>query len=225
MRVTRDEQTVEKASGGTIRVYPSRGCQGKIGSKCGVAQRQTACKLRFFANFCLVSHSPETVSTACWRAIYENMSQEISRTFLAFDYGTKRIGVAVGQELTGSASPLSTVRASDGKPDWDAITKLIEQWQPDEVVVGLPLNMDGSESELSRRAQRFGNQLHGRYNLRAHFMDERLSSLQAEEELRERPQSDSRNKSRSKSKKVQAADIDKVAAKIILESWLLLDRT
>ena len=149
---------------------------------------------------------------------------EKSRTFLAFDYGTKRIGVAVGQELTGSASPLSTVRANDGKPNWDAITKLIEQWQPDEVVVGLPLNMDGSESELSRRAQRFGNQLHGRYNLRAHFMDERLSSLQAEEELRERPQSVPGKKSRGKSKKVQAADIDKVAAKIILESWLLLER-
>lgn len=143
------------------------------------------------------------------------MSLEKSRTLLAFDYGTKRIGVAVGQELTGSASPLSTVRANDGKPDWGAITNLIEQWQPDEVVVGLPLNMDGTESELSRRAQRFGNQLHGRYNLRAHFMDERLSSMQAEDELREHSQI----KSRGKSRKVQTADIDKVAAKIILESW------
>lgn len=142
---------------------------------------------------------------------------EKSRTFLAFDYGTKRIGVAVGQELTGSASALSTVRASDGKPDWEAISQLIKDWQPDEVVVGLPLNMDGTESELSRRAQRFGNQLHGRYNLRAHFMDERLSSLQAEEELRERPQ----GKSRGKSKKIQKEDIDKLAAKIILESWLM----
>jgi putative Holliday junction resolvase len=145
-----------------------------------------------------------------------------SRTFLAFDYGTKRIGVAVGQELTGSATALSTVRATDGKPDWDAITKLIEQWQPDEVVVGLPLNMDGSECELSRRAQRFGNQLHGRYNLRAHFMDERLSSMQAEEELRE--YSPSPGKTRGKSRKTQAADIDKLAAKIILESWLLHEK-
>ncbi len=131
-----------------------------------------------------------------------------SRTLLGFDYGTQRIGVAVGQELTGTATALCTVRATDGKPDWEAITRLIEQWQPDEVVVGLPLNMDNSESELSRRAQRFGNQLHGRYNLRAHLMDERLSSLQAEEELK------------GKSRKIQAADIDKVAAKIILESWL-----
>lgn len=138
-----------------------------------------------------------------------------SRTFLAFDYGTKRIGVAVGQELTGSASPVNTVRATDGKPDWDAITKLIEEWQPDEVVVGLPLNMDGTESELSRRATRFGNQLNGRYHLRAHFMDERLSSLQAEDELREQ------SAARGKSRKIQKEDIDKLAAKIILESWFL----
>jgi putative Holliday junction resolvase len=131
-----------------------------------------------------------------------------ARTLLGFDYGLERIGVAVGQELTGTATALITVRANDGKPDWDAISKLFEQWQPDEVVIGLPLNMDGSESELSRRAQRFGNQLHGRYNLPAHFMDERLSSLQAESELR------------GKSPKIKKADIDKVAAKIILESWL-----
>lgn len=131
-----------------------------------------------------------------------------NRTFLGFDYGYKRIGVAVGQELTGTATALTNVRATDGKPDWDAISKLIEQWQPDEVVVGLPLNMDGSSSELSQRATRFGNQLHGRYNLRAHMMDERLSSLEAERELQ------------GKSRKAQAADIDKVAAKIILESWL-----
>jgi putative Holliday junction resolvase len=135
-----------------------------------------------------------------------------NRTFLGFDYGFKRIGVAVGQELTGTATALTNVRASDGKPDWDAISKLIEQWQPDAVVVGLPLNMDGSSSELSQRAQRFGNQLHGRYNLRAHMMDERLSSLEAERELQ------------GKSRKAQAADIDKVAAKIILESWLRQER-
>ena len=131
-----------------------------------------------------------------------------NRTFLGFDYGFKRIGVAVGQELTGTATALANVAARDGKPDWEAISRLIEQWQPDEVVVGLPLNMDGSSSELSQRAQRFGNQLHGRYNLRAHMMDERLSSLEAERELQ------------GKSRKIQEADIDKVAAKIILESWL-----
>ncbi len=142
----------------------------------------------------------------------EKTNSTNSRTLLGFDYGLARIGVAVGQELTSTATALITVRANDGKPDWDAISKLFEQWQPDEVVVGLPLNMDGSESELSRRAQRFGNQLHGRYNLPAHFMDERLSSLQAESELR------------GKSPKIKKADIDKVAAKIILESWLQTQR-
>jgi putative Holliday junction resolvase len=131
-----------------------------------------------------------------------------TRTFLGFDYGTKRIGVAVGQELTGTATPLTTVRAVDGKPDWPAITRLVEQWQPDEVVVGLPLNMDGTFHELSYRAQRFGNQLHGRYNLRAHFMDERLSSLEAERLLK------------GKSPRIQKADIDMLAAKVILEAWL-----
>ena len=139
----------------------------------------------------------------------KNTGSAKARTLLGFDYGLKRIGVAVGQELTGTTSALLTVRANDGKPDWDAISKLIGQWQPDEVVVGLPLNMDGSFHELSYRAQRFGNQLHGRYNLPAHFMDERLSSLDAERELK------------GKSRKIQAADIDKVAAKIILESWLM----
>lgn len=139
----------------------------------------------------------------------KNTDSAKMRTLLGFDYGLKRIGVAVGQELTGTASALLTVRANDGKPDWDTISKLIGQWQPDEVVVGLPLNMDGSFHELSYRAQRFGNQLRGRYNLPAHFMDERLSSLDAERELN------------GKSRKVKAADIDKVAAKIILESWLM----
>lgn len=131
-----------------------------------------------------------------------------SRTLLGFDYGLKRIGVAVGQELTATANALTTIRAVDGKPDWEAITRLIQQWQPDAVVVGLPLNMDGSYHDLTYRAKRFGNQLQGRYNLRAHFIDERLSSLEAEGLLK------------TKSRKLQAAEIDKMAARVILESWL-----
>jgi putative Holliday junction resolvase len=132
-----------------------------------------------------------------------------ARTFLGFDYGTSRIGVAVGQELTGTATALTTIRASDGKPDWDAITRLVEQWQPDAFVIGLPLNVDGTFHELSYRVQRFGNQLHGRYNLPAYFMDERLSSLEAERLLAQRSP-----------KKAKKEDIDKLAAKVILESWL-----
>ena len=143
-----------------------------------------------------------------------------ARTLLGFDYGLKRIGVAVGQELTGTATALVTIRAIDGKPDWEAITKLIEQWKPDELVVGLPLNMDGTFHELSHKAQRFGNQLHGRYNLRAHFMDERLSSLEAERHLKSLQQAPIKNRHKKKTRKIQKADIDKIAAKVILESWL-----
>jgi putative Holliday junction resolvase len=142
-----------------------------------------------------------------------NPQQQKSRTLLGFDFGLKRIGVAVGQELTGTASALTTVRAVDGKPDWEAISRLIEQWRPDAIVVGLPLNMDGTYHDLSYLAKRFGNQLAGRYNLRAYFMDERLSSLEAEHLLK------------TKSGKVQAEEIDKVAARVILESWLAQQHT
>lgn len=143
-----------------------------------------------------------------------------TRTLLAFDYGLKRIGVAVGQELTGTATALATIRATDGKPDWEAITRLIEQWKPDELVVGLPTNMDGTFHDLSYKAQRFGNQLHGRYNLRAHFMDERLSSLEAESQLMNQQQTTRKHTVQKKTRKGQTADIDKLAAKVILESWL-----
>lgn len=138
------------------------------------------------------------------------MSVVAARTLLGFDFGLKRIGVAVGQEMTGTASALTTVAARDGKPDWDAISRLIHEWQPDAVVVGLPLNMDGSDHELSRRARRFGNQLHGRYNLPAHFIDERLSSLEAEALL----------KGGLRQKAYRKEDIDKLAARVILETWL-----
>jgi putative Holliday junction resolvase len=143
-----------------------------------------------------------------------------TRTLLGFDYGLKRIGVAVGQELTGTATALVTIRATEGKPDWEAITKLIKQWNPDELVVGLPLNMDGTFHDLSYKAQRFGNQLHGRYNLRAHFMDERLSSLEAERQMKNSQRAPIKNARQKKSRKIQKADIDKMAAKVILESWL-----
>lgn len=143
-----------------------------------------------------------------------------TRTFLGFDYGLKRIGVAVGQELTGTASALTTIRATEGKPDWDAITRLIEQWKPDELVIGLPTNMDGTFHELSYMARRFGNQLNGRYNLRAHFIDERLSSLEAERQIQYSHQAPAKKHGRKKGAKGQNDDIDKIAAKVILESWL-----
>jgi putative Holliday junction resolvase len=132
---------------------------------------------------------------------------EPAKTLLGFDFGTKRIGVAVGQSLTRSASPLTTLTSVHHKPDWNAIGRLIDEWRPDALVVGLPLNADDSANDVSRAAQRFGNQLQGRYNLPVYTVNERLSSQEAERILDER------------GGHYNKADIDKLAATLILESW------
>ena len=124
-------------------------------------------------------------------------------TALGFDYGTRRIGVAFGQSVTGTSRALPVLPAADGVPDWVQVKKLIDIWQPDVLVVGLPYNMDGSESALLQRARKFANRLHGRFQIPCYGIDERLSSHAAEELLtgsREQP-------------------IDSVAAQLILESW------
>src|SRR5690625_5668021 len=81
---------------------------------------------------------------------------------LAFDFGTQYIGVATGQSITQTASPLAALKAKDGQPNWEQVAELLKQWQPQLLLVGLPLNMDGSASELSRRARRFAGRLQGR---------------------------------------------------------------
>ena len=127
-------------------------------------------------------------------------------TVLGFDYGTLRIGVAVGQSLTGTASPIDILRAKDGIPDWDQVKNLVKQWQPELFVVGLPYNMDDSESELLVRARKFALRLHGRFHLPWYGMDERLSSFEAKEVLTSKKSSRDR-------------PVDSVAAQLILESW------
>lgn len=129
-------------------------------------------------------------------------------TYLGFDFGTKRIGVAVGQELTCTATALVTLTTVNDKPDWESITRLIAEWRPDAMVVGLPLNMDGTETEITPRARRFANQLNGRYGLLVHLMDERLSTIEAQHLLAQQGRS-RRN-----------MDSDKLAAQLILQSWL-----
>jgi len=126
-------------------------------------------------------------------------------TLLGFDYGTRRIGIAVGQTLTGTARPLTTLPSRHGKPDWEAIGRLIHEWQPDRLVVGLPLHLDGAEQPLTDQARRFGRQLEGRYNLPMEWVDERLSSEEAERELG--PAHDK-------------AAVDAQAAAVILRDWL-----
>jgi putative Holliday junction resolvase len=128
------------------------------------------------------------------------------QTLLAFDYGRKRIGVAVGQQLTQSATALTTVRARDGKPDWVAINRLIAEWKPDALVVGIPYRMDGGEQEMTRAARRFCRQLEGRYRLAVHRVDERLTSYMVESTLSETGE--------------LRQDIDPLAARLILEDWL-----
>ncbi len=133
-----------------------------------------------------------------------------SGTVLGFDFGTRRIGVAVGQTVTGTASALETLHSRDGGPDWKGITRLLQTWRPVALVVGLPVHMDGAEHELTKAARRFGNRLHGRYHLPVFHQDERLSSHEAEQMLAERGGVGSDDK----------GEIDKLAAQLILQSWL-----
>ncbi len=132
---------------------------------------------------------------------------------LGFDYGRQRIGVAVGQQVTGSATPLTTLHARDAKPDWEAIARLIAEWRPAALVVGEPCCLDGSEHELTEAARRFSRQLEGRFGLPVHLMDERLSSKEAERIARDA-------RAAGRRRRVVKEDIDKLAAQIILQSWL-----
>ena len=132
------------------------------------------------------------------------------KSLLAFDYGTRNIGVAIGQKITSSARSLPPLKARDGVPDWNQIEKLINEWKPDLVVVGLPLNMDDTESELSTRARKFANRIHGRFGLKVEMVDERLTSFEAKGEVM----------SRGGSRDYKNNPIDSIAARLILEAWL-----
>ena len=128
---------------------------------------------------------------------------------LAFDFGLARIGVAVGQSITQTASPLETLKANNGVPDWTKVEKLLHHWAPAKVIVGEPFNMDGSDQEITQKARKFANQVHGRFGVQVAMVDERLSSAAAREELFEF----------GGYKKLQKSQIDSVAAALILESW------
>jgi len=139
------------------------------------------------------------------------MPQHPPQTFLGFDFGLKRIGMAVGQSVTGSASPLGVAAMRGGEPDWEAIGRLVAEWRPAALVVGLPYNMDLSEQEMTGHARRFAEGLAQRFPLPVHTVDERLSSREAEAQLKERRQQGRR--------RITREDIDGAAACVILESW------
>ncbi|GAB4391870.1 MAG: Holliday junction resolvase RuvX [Gammaproteobacteria bacterium] len=134
---------------------------------------------------------------------------------LGFDFGMKRIGVAVGQEITATASPLNTLNAKDGIPNWNDISKLITEWNPGKLIVGLPLRMDGSEQSLTFAAKRFANRLHEKFKLPVELLDERLTSFEAEQRAREFI------KDPLAAKKYH----DSIAAQIILENWFAYQAT
>jgi len=131
-------------------------------------------------------------------------------TVIGFDFGTKSIGVAIGQTITATASPLAAIKAKEGIPDWQLIEKLFAEWQPEQLVVGLPLNMDGTEQPLTQRAKKFGNRLHGRFGLPVAFQDERLTSTAARESLF----------TEGGFRKLEKGLVDSQAALIIVEDFL-----
>jgi putative holliday junction resolvase len=129
---------------------------------------------------------------------------------IAFDYGTRFIGVAVGQSITGTASPLPAVPAKDGVPEWRRIEALLAEWRPQRLVVGLPLNMDGTASDMSQRAEKFGKRLHGRFGLPVEMWDERLSSFEARGEMLARDRG---------KRNFREQGVDSLSARLILEAW------
>lgn len=130
--------------------------------------------------------------------------------YIGFDFGYKRIGVAVGQQLTGGASPLSTISAKLGVPNWEHIQTVINQWRPTAFIVGLPTCIDGTEQYTTAAARSFANQLKKRFSLPVHFVDERLSTVEARERLY----------AKGGYRKIKQSEVDSVAACIILEQWL-----
>ena len=134
-------------------------------------------------------------------------------TLLAFDFGLARTGIAIGNTLTNIATPLCVLKSRDEKPDWEGISKLIKEWQPKRLIVGIPSYLDGSKSEMTQRTERFCRQLAGRYALPVETVNEQLSSLEAKQRLKQTRQ-------KGRKKKITKGEIDKLAAAIILESWM-----
>ena len=152
------------------------------------------------------------------------MDYPLSSTFLGFDYSQNKIGIAVGQRLTGTANALTTLKSHHKKVDWQNIDRVLNEWHPAALIVGLPLTMDGEEQETTETAKLFARQLNKRYNLPVHFMDERLTSREASHILgydgHTSPRRHSKAGKKVKKHKQQGHDIDQLAAQLILQSWL-----
>ena len=128
------------------------------------------------------------------------------KTLLAFDYGTKKIGLAVGQNISCTATPLGTIKVTKGQGYWLQIDRIIQEWQPNNLLIGWPVNMDGSDSEILEKTQVFIKELQIRYSIDCIKVDERLTSIIAKQTITERG--------------VTQFDVDSMAAQIILQAWL-----
>ena len=125
-----------------------------------------------------------------------------NQILLCFDYGKKRIGLAVGQTITGTATALEIINVINTKPDWLAIERFIKEWNPSRLIIGHPYTLEGERQEMTDAAEKFSRQLHGRFNLPVELVEEQLSSFEARRELK------------------STRELDAVAARLILETWL-----
>lgn len=138
------------------------------------------------------------------------MNNSIKQTFLGFDFGTKRIGVAVGQNITGQARPLTTLLYVNKEPDWQTLKNHIDTWQPAGLVIGMPYNMDDTEQPITASAKKFCASCLERFALPVHEIDERLTTVEAKAQLF----------AEGGYKTLKKSEVDAYAAKLILESWL-----
>ena len=127
---------------------------------------------------------------------------------IAFDYGEKKIGVAVGQTSTNTSSPLQIIFNKDNKTNWISISSLLDEWKPDLILLGKPLNMDGSESEIMKKVDKFYKELKSIYDTDIEFVDERLTTFEAREILKDE----------------KYDNVDAHAAKILIDNWFDINR-
>ena len=146
-------------------------------------------------------------------APFQEKKDRLEKRVLGFDYGLKRIGSAAGNAARGTCQGLMTVSARDGEPHWPVIARLIDEWKPGQLVVGLPLSMDGDETDMSRSAREFGARLAAKSGLRVCFVDERLTSMTADHLLQESGRPGKSQRKRHKTAR------DNLAAELILQTY------
>lgn len=135
------------------------------------------------------------------------------QTVLGFDYGSRKIGVAVGQTLTATASPITVVANTKDGPDWQVFEQLVNEWRPARLIVGLPLSLDGGEQPMSRAARRFAEELSARFRLPVDFSDERGTTKAARSDFAER-------RAAGLARRSAGRQVDALAAQLIVEQWL-----